>query len=124
MKLDIPRVGERRQEFCDFEPCLRTNSGTSANALPTFSTKMGGGKTSLRTTGIASLLVNALSIWQDKWDNGETGRSTYEIVPNRVSNKPVGWSREELMFFQDTGLSLHIFIASIFERMTYARAEK
>ncbi|GBO05516.1 hypothetical protein AVEN_163333-1 [Araneus ventricosus] len=39
----------------------------------------------------------ALSIWQDKWDNGETGRSTHDIVP-RVSNKPVGWNREKLMF--------------------------
>ncbi|GBM86308.1 hypothetical protein AVEN_248205-1 [Araneus ventricosus] len=40
----------------------------------------------------------ALSIWQDNWDNGETGRSTHDIVP-RVSNKPVGWNREELMLF-------------------------
>ncbi|GBM33886.1 hypothetical protein AVEN_5928-1 [Araneus ventricosus] len=39
----------------------------------------------------------ALSISQDNWDNGETGRSTYDIVL-RVSNKPVGWNREELMF--------------------------
>ncbi|GBM71749.1 hypothetical protein AVEN_269217-1 [Araneus ventricosus] len=31
----------------------------------------------------------ALSIWQDNWDNGETGRSTQDIVP-RVSSKPVG----------------------------------
>ncbi|GBL75913.1 hypothetical protein AVEN_234250-1 [Araneus ventricosus] len=40
----------------------------------------------------------ALSIWQDNWDNGETGRSTHDIAP-WVSNKPVGWSREELMLF-------------------------
>ncbi|GBN79158.1 hypothetical protein AVEN_181745-1 [Araneus ventricosus] len=39
----------------------------------------------------------ALSIWQDNWDNGETGRSTHDIGP-RVSNKPVGWNREEIMF--------------------------
>ncbi|GBM02011.1 hypothetical protein AVEN_269601-1 [Araneus ventricosus] len=39
----------------------------------------------------------ALSIWQDNWDNGETGRSTHDIVP-RVSKKPVGWNREEIMF--------------------------
>ncbi|GBN63014.1 hypothetical protein AVEN_173752-1 [Araneus ventricosus] len=39
----------------------------------------------------------ALSIWQDNWDNGETGRSTHDIVPG-VSNKPVGWNREEIMF--------------------------
>ncbi|GBN88153.1 Endothelial zinc finger protein induced by tumor necrosis factor alpha [Araneus ventricosus] len=38
-----------------------------------------------------------LNIWQDNWDNGETGRSTHDIVP-RVSNKPVGWNREEIMF--------------------------
>ncbi|GBM60672.1 hypothetical protein AVEN_62623-1 [Araneus ventricosus] len=41
---------------------------------------------------------SAFSIWQDNWDNGETGRSTHDIVP-RVSNKPVGWNREELLFF-------------------------
>ncbi|GBN00722.1 hypothetical protein AVEN_238296-1 [Araneus ventricosus] len=38
----------------------------------------------------------ALSIWQDNWDNGETGRSTHDMVP-RVSNKPVGWNTEEIM---------------------------
>ncbi|GBN53252.1 hypothetical protein AVEN_16523-1 [Araneus ventricosus] len=32
------------QEICDFEPCLKTNFGTSVNALPNFSTKMGGKK--------------------------------------------------------------------------------
>ncbi|GBL97100.1 hypothetical protein AVEN_254136-1 [Araneus ventricosus] len=44
----------------------------------------------------------ALSIWQDNWDNGETERSTQDIVP-RVSNKPVGWKREELIFFTGHG---------------------
>ncbi|GBN81522.1 hypothetical protein AVEN_58074-1 [Araneus ventricosus] len=44
----------------------------------------------------------ALSIWQDNWDNGETGRSTHAIVP-RVSNKPVGWNREELKFVTGHG---------------------
>ncbi|GBM02113.1 hypothetical protein AVEN_190552-1 [Araneus ventricosus] len=29
------------QEFSDFEPCLKTNFGTSVNALPYFSNKMG-----------------------------------------------------------------------------------
>ncbi|GBN40737.1 hypothetical protein AVEN_13481-1 [Araneus ventricosus] len=38
----------------------------------------------------------ASSIWQDNWDNGETGRSAHDIVP-RVSKKPVGWNREEIM---------------------------
>ncbi|GBM19662.1 hypothetical protein AVEN_199837-1 [Araneus ventricosus] len=44
----------------------------------------------------------ALSIWQDNWDNGETGRSTHDIVP-RVSNKPVGWNREQLMIVTGHG---------------------
>ncbi|GBN07167.1 hypothetical protein AVEN_196694-1 [Araneus ventricosus] len=39
-----PSCGE---EFCDFEPCLKTNSGTSVNDLPNFSTKMSGIQTSL-----------------------------------------------------------------------------
>ncbi|GBM34050.1 hypothetical protein AVEN_162227-1 [Araneus ventricosus] len=43
-----------------------------------------------------------LSVWQDNWDNGETGRSTHDIVP-RVSNKPVGWNREEIMFVTGHG---------------------
>ncbi|GBM53798.1 hypothetical protein AVEN_180449-1 [Araneus ventricosus] len=37
--------------ICDFEPCLRTNFGTSVNALPNFSTKMGGKKIGFRTNG-------------------------------------------------------------------------
>ncbi|GBM34520.1 hypothetical protein AVEN_43178-1 [Araneus ventricosus] len=70
----------------------------------------------------AEIKSAALSIWQDNWDNGETGRSTHDIVP-RVSHKPVGWNREESSL-QDTGLSPHISFASIFEHMTTARAEK
>ncbi|GBN27135.1 hypothetical protein AVEN_120330-1 [Araneus ventricosus] len=44
-----PPCGEeecRREEFCDFEPCLKTNFGTSVNVLPNFSTKMSGIQTS------------------------------------------------------------------------------
>ncbi|GBL72270.1 hypothetical protein AVEN_115233-1 [Araneus ventricosus] len=37
----------------------------------------------------AEIKSAALSIWQDNWDNGETGRSAHDIVP-KVSNKPVG----------------------------------
>ncbi|GBM39456.1 hypothetical protein AVEN_142394-1 [Araneus ventricosus] len=62
MKLEIPCAGEEEsgsQEFCDFEPCLKTNFGTSVNALPNFSTKMGEKKSSLRKNDIANLLVNA-----------------------------------------------------------------
>ncbi|GBL85562.1 hypothetical protein AVEN_34712-1 [Araneus ventricosus] len=44
----------------------------------------------------------ALSIWQENWYNGETGRSMHNIVP-RVSNKPVGWNREEIMFVTGHG---------------------
>ncbi|GBL95969.1 hypothetical protein AVEN_227183-1 [Araneus ventricosus] len=52
----------------------------------------------------------ALSIWQDNWHNGETGRSTHDIAP-RVSNKPVGWNREELMFVTGHG-PFHSYIQS------------
>ncbi|GBN17029.1 hypothetical protein AVEN_109524-1 [Araneus ventricosus] len=55
MKLEVPRVREEEggwQEFCDFEPCLKTNFGTSVNALLKFSTKMGGEKTGLRANSI------------------------------------------------------------------------
>ncbi|GBM17269.1 hypothetical protein AVEN_223803-1 [Araneus ventricosus] len=51
--------GEGWQKFCDFEFCLKTNFGTSMNALPNFSAEMGGKKTSLRINGIPSLQVNA-----------------------------------------------------------------
>ncbi|GBO35127.1 hypothetical protein AVEN_140443-1 [Araneus ventricosus] len=44
----------------------------------------------------------ALSIWQDNWDNEENGRSTQDIMPI-VSNKPVGWNREELLFVTGHG---------------------
>ncbi|GBM83511.1 hypothetical protein AVEN_56223-1 [Araneus ventricosus] len=50
----------------------------------------------------ADIKSAALSIWQDNWDNGETGRSTHDIVP-RVSSKPVGWNREEIMFVTGHG---------------------
>ncbi|GBO16282.1 hypothetical protein AVEN_185318-1 [Araneus ventricosus] len=65
----------------------------------------------------------ALSIWQDNWDNGETGRSTHDIVP-RVPNKPVGWNREEIMFV--TGHELFPSYLHHFNLRTHdiARAEK
>ncbi|GBN52991.1 hypothetical protein AVEN_207381-1 [Araneus ventricosus] len=44
----------------------------------------------------------ALSVWQDNWDNGETGPSTHNIVPG-VSNKRVGWNREKIMFVTGHG---------------------
>ncbi|GBN06149.1 hypothetical protein AVEN_5854-1 [Araneus ventricosus] len=48
------------------------------------------------------IMSAALGTWQDNWDSGETGRSTHDIVP-RVSNKPVGWHREEIMFVTGHG---------------------
>ncbi|GBM57059.1 hypothetical protein AVEN_157025-1 [Araneus ventricosus] len=56
IKLEFPRVGEEEhgwEEFCDFEPCHKTNFGTSVIALPNFSIKMGGKITGLRANGIA-----------------------------------------------------------------------
>ncbi|GBN47586.1 hypothetical protein AVEN_216233-1 [Araneus ventricosus] len=44
----------------------------------------------------------ALSTWQNNWDSEETGRSTHDIV-SRVSYKPVGWKREELIFVTGHG---------------------
>ncbi|GBN39863.1 hypothetical protein AVEN_25744-1 [Araneus ventricosus] len=66
----------------------------------------------------SEMRLAALSIWEDNWDNGETGRSTHYTVP-RVSNKPVGWNREELMFVTGQGP-----IPSIFEHMATARVEE
>ncbi|GBO07240.1 hypothetical protein AVEN_141565-1 [Araneus ventricosus] len=48
MKFEIPREWEVEsgwQEIYDFEACLKTNFGTSVDALPNFSTKVGGKKT-------------------------------------------------------------------------------
>ncbi|GBN23723.1 hypothetical protein AVEN_118438-1 [Araneus ventricosus] len=63
MKLEIPRLGEEDsgwEKFCDFEPRFKTNFGTSVNALPNFSTKIGGGgKPVLGQMAQLSLLVNA-----------------------------------------------------------------
>ncbi|GBM55806.1 Putative protein in type-1 retrotransposable element R1DM [Araneus ventricosus] len=39
------------------------------------------------------LLQLSLSRWQAEWDNGETGRSVYSIIP-KISNKQLHWSRE------------------------------
>ncbi|GBO26745.1 hypothetical protein AVEN_30928-1 [Araneus ventricosus] len=50
----------------------------------------------------AEIKSATLSIWKDNWDNGETDRSTHGIVL-RVSNKPVGWNREEIMFVTGHG---------------------
>ncbi|GBN30928.1 hypothetical protein AVEN_183436-1 [Araneus ventricosus] len=43
------------------------------------------------------LLQLSLSRWQAEWDNGETGRSVYSIIP-KLSNKQLHWSRECIQF--------------------------
>ncbi|GBM43947.1 hypothetical protein AVEN_251646-1 [Araneus ventricosus] len=43
------------------------------------------------------LLQLSLSRWQAEWDNGETGRSVYSIIP-KISNKQLRWSRECIQF--------------------------
>ncbi|GBM94569.1 hypothetical protein AVEN_198319-1 [Araneus ventricosus] len=49
------------------------------------------------------LLQLSLSRWQAEWDNGETSRSVYSIIP-KISNKQLHWSRECIQF--DTGIKL------------------
>ncbi|GBL99277.1 hypothetical protein AVEN_177312-1 [Araneus ventricosus] len=43
------------------------------------------------------LLQLSLSRWQAEWDNGETGRLVYNIIP-KISNKQLHWSRECIQF--------------------------
>ncbi|GBM84338.1 hypothetical protein AVEN_99916-1 [Araneus ventricosus] len=71
----------------------------------------------------AEIKSAALSTWQDNWDNGETGRSTHDILP-RVSNKPVGWNREEIMFVTGHGPYSSYLLRFNLEHMTTAREEK
>ncbi|GBN37469.1 hypothetical protein AVEN_152639-1 [Araneus ventricosus] len=48
------------------------------------------------------LLQLSLSRWQAEWDNGETGRSVYSIIP-KISNKQLHWSRECTQFATGRG---------------------
>ncbi|GBM51864.1 hypothetical protein AVEN_239960-1 [Araneus ventricosus] len=50
------------------------------------------------------LLQISLSRWQAEWDNGETGRSVYSIIP-KISNKQLHWSREYIQFATGHGPS-------------------
>ncbi|GBM53669.1 hypothetical protein AVEN_51508-1 [Araneus ventricosus] len=43
------------------------------------------------------LLQLSLARWQAEWDNGETGRSVYSIIP-KISNKQLHWCRECIQF--------------------------
>ncbi|GBN70007.1 hypothetical protein AVEN_158782-1, partial [Araneus ventricosus] len=49
---NLPRRGRGGVEFCDFEPCLKTNFGASVNDVPHFSTWMEEKKTSLGRNGM------------------------------------------------------------------------
>ncbi|GBN33807.1 hypothetical protein AVEN_128332-1 [Araneus ventricosus] len=48
------------------------------------------------------LLQLSLSRWQAEWDNGETGRSVYSIIP-KIANKQLHWSRECIQFATSHG---------------------
>ncbi|GBL84713.1 hypothetical protein AVEN_191157-1 [Araneus ventricosus] len=39
----------------------------------------------------------SISLWQAEWDDGETGRTVYSIIP-KISNKQLYWSRECIQF--------------------------
>ncbi|GBL90274.1 hypothetical protein AVEN_130375-1 [Araneus ventricosus] len=52
---------------------------------------------------IKSLLQNESIIrWQKEWDNGETGRSVYNVLP-KVKTTPTPWQRPEIMFITGQG---------------------
>ncbi|GBL96565.1 hypothetical protein AVEN_114347-1 [Araneus ventricosus] len=40
--------------------------------------------------------------WESEWEDEETGRSTFNILP-RVSTQPCFWKREEILFFTGHG---------------------
>ncbi|GBL94004.1 hypothetical protein AVEN_76720-1 [Araneus ventricosus] len=40
--------------------------------------------------------------WQKDWDNGETGRSVYNVLP-KVKTTPTPWKRPEMMFVTGHG---------------------
>ncbi|GBN12947.1 hypothetical protein AVEN_170937-1 [Araneus ventricosus] len=42
------------------------------------------------------------NVWQKLWTEGETGRSTHNIIPT-VSLHPANWSREDIIFFTGHG---------------------
>ncbi|GBL84958.1 hypothetical protein AVEN_42217-1 [Araneus ventricosus] len=49
------------------------------------------------------LLQLSLSRWQAEWDNGETGRSVYSIIPI-ISSRQLHWFRECIQFATGYGL--------------------
>ncbi|GBN24653.1 hypothetical protein AVEN_53034-1 [Araneus ventricosus] len=43
-----------------------------------------------------------LEKWQTSWNNGDTGRKIYNIMPS-VSLRPTNWIREDVIFFSQHG---------------------
>ncbi|GBM49748.1 hypothetical protein AVEN_36364-1 [Araneus ventricosus] len=80
MKLEIPCVGENEsgwREFCDTEPCLKTNFGTSANALPNFLTNLGLGQMAYSGPLTVAPFWN---FWNTRRKNLSSRSKTYEIL--------------------------------------------
>ncbi|GBN13432.1 hypothetical protein AVEN_116175-1 [Araneus ventricosus] len=51
----------------------------------------------------SALMKDMLRTWQDNWEDGDTGRPVFNIIP-QVKLVSVDWQREEIMFFSDHGL--------------------
>ncbi|GBM02064.1 hypothetical protein AVEN_209752-1 [Araneus ventricosus] len=49
-----------------------------------------------------------LEKWQTSWNNGDTGRKIYNIMPS-VSLRPTNWIRQDVIFFPQHGLFLVYF---------------
>ncbi|XP_055951673.1 uncharacterized protein LOC129987758 [Argiope bruennichi] len=50
----------------------------------------------------SSLRRNMLEKWQTEWDNGETGRLIYQLLP-KATQQLTPWRREEILFFTGHG---------------------
>ncbi|GBM92599.1 hypothetical protein AVEN_106219-1 [Araneus ventricosus] len=50
----------------------------------------------------SSLTKSMLNAWQKLWTEGDTGRSTFNIIPT-VSLHPSNWTRDDTIFFTGHG---------------------
>ncbi|GBL90696.1 hypothetical protein AVEN_219361-1 [Araneus ventricosus] len=48
------------------------------------------------------LQKSMLEEWQTSWNNGDTGKKIYNIMPS-VSLRPTNWIREDVIFFSEHG---------------------
>ncbi|GBO19709.1 hypothetical protein AVEN_70567-1 [Araneus ventricosus] len=55
--------------------------------------------------------------WQSDWEDEDTGRSTFNILP-RVSTQPCYWKREKILFFAGHGP-----FPSYLKRFNFARQQ-